>query len=154
MASNYTENYGLCQWEATDQVLREEFNEGNRKVDEALKGLAEKNAALETFMSQCGNCQVYITNYTGTGTYGEDHPCVLTFPFKPALVMVIGHYGMGFTTAGSPSFITMNGREGNSCIATWTEDKKTVSWFITNNELYQMNSSDWLYQVTALGEPL
>ena len=22
MASNYTENYGLCQWEATDHVLR------------------------------------------------------------------------------------------------------------------------------------
>lgn len=39
MASNYTEHYGLCQWEATDQVLREEFNEGNRKVDEALKEL-------------------------------------------------------------------------------------------------------------------
>lgn len=36
MASNYTENYGLCQWEATDQVLREEFNQDNSKVDEAL----------------------------------------------------------------------------------------------------------------------
>lgn len=42
MASNYTENYGLCQWEATDQVLREEFNEGNRKVDEALKELDDQ----------------------------------------------------------------------------------------------------------------
>ena len=41
MASNYTENYGLCQWEATDQVLRTEFNEGNAKVDEALKELAD-----------------------------------------------------------------------------------------------------------------
>lgn len=36
MASNYTENYGLCQWEATDQVLREEFNQDNAKLDEAL----------------------------------------------------------------------------------------------------------------------
>lgn len=42
MASNYTEHYGLCQWEATDQVLREEFNEGNRKVDEALKELDDQ----------------------------------------------------------------------------------------------------------------
>lgn len=42
MAINYTENYGLCQWEATDQVLREEFNEGNRKVDEALKELDDQ----------------------------------------------------------------------------------------------------------------
>lgn len=36
MASNYTENYGLCQWEATDQVLREEFNEDNARIEAAL----------------------------------------------------------------------------------------------------------------------
>lgn len=36
MASNYTENFGLCQWEATDQVLRTEFNEDTAKIDAAL----------------------------------------------------------------------------------------------------------------------
>ena len=36
MASNYTENYGLCQWEATDQVLRTEFNEDHAKIDAVL----------------------------------------------------------------------------------------------------------------------
>lgn len=36
MASNYTEHFGLCQWEGTDQVLREEFNENNAKVEAAL----------------------------------------------------------------------------------------------------------------------
>ena len=41
MASNYTENYGLCQWEATDPVLREEFNHDNEKLDAALKKQAE-----------------------------------------------------------------------------------------------------------------
>ena len=41
MASNYTEHYGLCQWEATDQVLREEFNEGYTKIDAALKAQAD-----------------------------------------------------------------------------------------------------------------
>ena len=41
MANNYTENYGLCQWEATDQVLREEFNEGYTKIDAALKAQAD-----------------------------------------------------------------------------------------------------------------
>ena len=44
MASNYTENYGLCQWEATDQVLRTEFNEDNTKVEAALNTLAENVA--------------------------------------------------------------------------------------------------------------
>ena len=37
MASNQTSNYGLNQWEATDQVLRTEFNADNLKVDTALK---------------------------------------------------------------------------------------------------------------------
>lgn len=41
MASNYTEHYGLCQWEAKDQVLREEFNEGYTKIDAALKAQAD-----------------------------------------------------------------------------------------------------------------
>lgn len=36
MASNYTSNYGLCQWEATDQVLRAEFNENNAMIDGEL----------------------------------------------------------------------------------------------------------------------
>ena len=36
MASNQTQNYGLNQWEATDQVLRTEFNADNQKIDAAL----------------------------------------------------------------------------------------------------------------------
>ena len=37
MASNYTEHYDLCQWEATDQVQRTDFNADNAKIDAALK---------------------------------------------------------------------------------------------------------------------
>jgi len=40
MASNYTSNYNLCQWEANDQVLRTEFNADNAKIDAALGSLA------------------------------------------------------------------------------------------------------------------
>lgn len=42
MASNYTENYGLCQWEATDQVLRTDFNEDNQKIEAAFLALREE----------------------------------------------------------------------------------------------------------------
>lgn len=49
MASNYTEHYGLCQWEATDQVLREEFNADNAKLDAALSQMPYvKIASLKT----------------------------------------------------------------------------------------------------------
>ena len=42
MASGYTANYGLCQWEPEDQFLREEFNQDNAKIDSALKAAEEK----------------------------------------------------------------------------------------------------------------
>ena len=42
MASSYTSNYQLCQWEATDKVLRTDFNGDNQKIDAALAGLAEE----------------------------------------------------------------------------------------------------------------
>ena len=36
MASGYTANYGLCQWQGEDKFLREEFNQDNAKIDAAL----------------------------------------------------------------------------------------------------------------------
>lgn len=47
MASNYTENYGLCQWEATDQVLRTDFNGDNAKLETALSNLEARVALLD-----------------------------------------------------------------------------------------------------------
>ena len=44
MASNYTENYGLCQWEATDSFVRTEFNQDNARIDAALKDLEDTKA--------------------------------------------------------------------------------------------------------------
>lgn len=48
MASNYTENYGLCQWEETDAVLRTDFNEDNAKIDEALKNQKNNISSLSS----------------------------------------------------------------------------------------------------------
>ena len=68
MASNYTENYGLCQWEATDQVLREEFNQDNAKIDAKLNTLGQmmihQKEVLEKqqgYITKLGNGQLYIT---------------------------------------------------------------------------------------------
>ena len=44
MASNYTENYGLCQWEAGDSFVRTEFNQDNARIDAALKDLEDTKA--------------------------------------------------------------------------------------------------------------
>ncbi len=52
MASNYTENYGLCQWEPGDNFVRTEFNQDNAKIDAALGVLAaEKLGTVETIQT-------------------------------------------------------------------------------------------------------
>ena len=45
MASNYTANYGLCQWEPGDKFLREEFNQDNEKLDGAIKAVRDNATA-------------------------------------------------------------------------------------------------------------
>ena len=52
MASGYTANYGLCQWQPEDQFLREEFNQDNEKIDAALKVAEEK---AETQLAAVGH---------------------------------------------------------------------------------------------------
>lgn len=47
MASNHTQNYGLCQWEATDQVLRTDFNEDNAKIEAAILDVKNKSVSYE-----------------------------------------------------------------------------------------------------------
>ena len=46
MASGYTANYGLCQWQPGDKFLREEFNEDNAKIDAAIKAAKDNATAV------------------------------------------------------------------------------------------------------------
>ena len=48
MASNYTTNYGLCQWEPGDKFLREEFNGDNDRTERALTTLTQGLETLRT----------------------------------------------------------------------------------------------------------
>ena len=81
MASNYTENYGLCQWEATDQVLREEFNQDNQKIDAALSGMPKVVAGI----------------YTGDGTASR----IIPLGFTPKAVFVWNSNGEMYYSNGS-----------------------------------------------------
>ena len=46
MSTNHTEHYSLCQWLATDQVQRADFNQDNARIDTALKGLADRTGLV------------------------------------------------------------------------------------------------------------
>ena len=51
MASQQTPNYRLSRWAGTDRILVEEFNDNWDKIDTALKGNADKAAALQTALA-------------------------------------------------------------------------------------------------------
>lgn len=154
MASNYTENYGLCQWEATDQVLREEFNQDNKKVDAALReltekdvSLEEKNTLLEAALSKCGNCRMYTTTYTGQG--GSVAKQSIAFPWLPLVVIIMGADGYTMITTPEQKMIFVNPSSVYDFPATWTGN--TLSWETKNYGANRMNELNMLYRVVAFG---
>ena len=105
---NRTTKYKLCQFEASDQVQRTDFNEDNAKIDAALSGhdsslgsLSSKitsltstvngkasQSALNTLKNQVaklGNCQLHYATYKGNNT----QTLTLSFPRLPYLTRII-----------------------------------------------------------------
>ena len=154
MASNYTEHIGLCQWEATDQVLRTEFNQDNAKVDAALDTLeqtvtqhGEELEAQAAAIAKLGNCTIYHTTYTGRNQYSKS----LTFPGKPMAVMVAEtDSGIGFISwRGMTVVKPFHQQYGTIEIAlTWGSD--SLSWSYGDDFGWAMNRSGCSYQVIGL----
>lgn len=147
MASNYTENYGLCQWEATDQVLREEFNQDNVKVDSLLKGtadLAQEAQALAQVAYTPENPPFVIGSYQGTDTYGVNKPVIFNVGFPLRCLILVPHDN----TFGSAeiSYILMRGmkqfRVANSQFA--IDNPNTLTWTETGLEMRSTFSADFL----------
>ena len=65
MASNYTANYGLCQWAPENAFLREEFNQDNEKIDAAVAAAAaQAGRALAGLEDQSYNIyNLILQNY-------------------------------------------------------------------------------------------
>ena len=141
-----TSHYQLNQWDAEDRIQRTDFNSDNAKVDAVLAEQAADLSAQAVKLAKCGNCQLYYTTYTGTGSGSND----FTFPHKPLFISVFGNNIYFFALQGAPYG---TGRTGgtNSGISytTWTEN--SVSWVSYNDSLtYQCNVSGETYYMVAL----
>lgn len=152
MASNYTTNYQLNQWEPTDQVQRTDFNTDNAKIDAALKtnadAIAAETAARTAAVAKCGNCQIYTTSYVGAGTYGQDNARSITCPKPPVVVMFQSGHGeaaIAFKPYGGGNAIGANGAQVSS--VQWLGN--TVSWWGTDATCH-MNLRDTTYHVIVL----
>ena len=154
MASNQTSNYGLNQWEATDEVLRTEFNADNSKIDAALKGLADKDAELEGTLAgqaadiaKCGTCKFECFSYNGTGTETK----TISFAHKPVLFLIQGDTSMllSIVQSGKAASFVQGGSSvfSANCTAAWSGTQVTLSGAAS---AYQMNSAGKRYWVFAL----
>jgi len=88
MSTNYTENYNLCQWEPSDEVLREDFNADNAKLDTALDGLETRLAQQERVTYTDSRPQVAAGAFVGDGASSR----LVNVGFRPKAVMVLEQY--------------------------------------------------------------
>ena len=149
MASNYTTNYQLNQWEAGDQVLRTEFNQDNQKIDTALAGLDGRTEALETMATSFGNCRLYYGTYTGTGSGATQ----LTFSHTPLFVAITGTTERTslMMIQGSTSAFAYQGSYSMAVDLTW--NGTTLNIVQDDGNLgYQCNLRGQVYHVIALME--
>ena len=142
MASNHTTNYQLCQWEATDKVLRTDFNQDNQKIDAALAAVPKIAAGT----------------YTGNGAAAR----TISLPFTPQAVFLCdqaGHtaedisylrnkyfYG-GLALTGAPVVA------GSFTLLTITENGFTVGQYQDTEAdyFYNGNASGTVYHYLAIG---
>ncbi len=155
MASNYTEHYGLCQWEETDQVLREEFNQDNAKMDAELNTLAQmviqQKEVLEKqqeSITKLGNCQIYTASYTGDG---ETKTMSHVFPHKPIVVMIMSMWTGLLSNASD--IIACQGKTipivgYDELEITWSGN--TMAWFYDGSTEVLLNYPNRSYQIVAL----
>ena len=139
---NKTANFQLTQWEKTDRILMEEFNSDNEKIDTALKGNADKAAALQTALASCGN-----------GKSGSANPNKLTFDGDPLFVIIKGSIGSAPTLGiqamrGWYTAYTGSADSSTVCHLTWGEH--SLSWYNSQSSSDQFNTSDSVYPYIAL----
>lgn len=151
MATNQTSNYKLNQWEPEDQVLRQEFNDDNDKIDKALKALADKDQALtQTLTSQAaaiaklGNCSIEHFTYVGNGTEGESHPTVITFPHEPVLFIVVGREYSAFGSRAMEYIFLDLSHNNSTNEVTWSGNRLS---FYTSQSNWQLNTEGETYHV-------
>ena len=164
MASNYTEHYDLCQWEATDQVQRTDFNADNAKIDAALNTLAgqvvekadgDDLAALSETVAEVsagmGNCDMELLTYTGGG---GGSPKMITFSQVPDMYLVAGDLAFIMGQGGKATAIltckdaTYSESFVNEVDVTWNGATLTLSNGV--DARYQMSSKNKPYWVLGL----
>ena len=159
-----TANYGLPKWEKSDFIKMDDFNAAFGKIDETLKANAdaaascadaETVAALAQKWERGKVCRVAWGSYTGTGTYGKDHPTTLSCDFTPVMLAVYNRDSNNITPVFAFREMTEFGYSSSGGINAITWGERGVSWYVTSGNTmstnYQMNASGKAYHYLIIG---
>lgn len=159
-----TANYGLPKWEKSDFIKMDDFNGAFGKIDTALKANAdaaascadaETVAALAQKWERGKVCRVAWGSYTGTGTYGKDHPTTLSCDFTPVMLAVYNRDSNNITPVFAFREMTEFGYNSSGGINAITWGERGVSWYVTSGNTmsvnYQMNVSGKTYHYLIIG---
>ena len=127
---------------------------------------------LKKLTDTFGYTKIVTGSYVGTGTHGANNPNSLTFDFVPFAIYIIGQtvngafsilYGFGqsdSTYVAYPAFTPTTYTEkygfgrlqagGGRGYGKMSEDMRTISWYNTYGETYQLNESGVTYHYTAI----
>lgn len=152
-----TENFQLNQWESTDRILMDDFNNDNDKIDAALGKLSAASESQAVTLAQhaaaipkLGNCRIYTTGYSGSGVAGANYPRSLTFPAQPVVLLIFGGGGWFLSLPESGVGLAFPGGSGpytNTC----SYSNGTFTWYSSmTSASTQMNVGGTYYRVVAL----
>lgn len=147
-------NVNMKQWNGTsfDNVLPLAYN---------AKQLGGQSLAEVKQWVQDNGLLLYTGQYTGTGTYGNNNPNSITFPFKPLLIFPPFTNDGSSTTRVGPvqsSYIGTSYKKlysfnpnSHNIYAKLSSNGKMLQWYDTSSVSYQFNSSGTIYYFAAIG---
>ena len=163
-----TANYALPDWEKSDFIKMDDFNDMTRKLDAALKANADAaagaaSAAVVTALAQdvgAGGrvCRITTGSYTGNGKTGEANKLTVSVDFTPVLVAVTCEKDI----SGSYDYVPIllirgcnlavgNGiTNGSNATVSW--GTKSVTWY-AGHDMTMLNFKDWTYHYVVIGYP-
>lgn len=132
-------------------------------------GKTEPEYTIEYLGKLGDKAMVQVVSYVGTGTYGKNNPCSVTFPFKPKVAIMAGFvYSSGDTDKLGEynTYVVFNSLKTtyknyagfcyyqfiSSSYAKISDDGKTLTWYTSSNSAYQQcNDSGATYYILCIG---
>ena len=134
----------------TDNFNMETFNNMISQINSGV------NSEISDVLAQLGTkAKIQTGSYVGTGTYGADNPCSLTFDFEPKLFIISQKFRSSGTTNSSIWMIAYYGINyglvGNGYSAHVNISGNAITYYDSDNAKNQYNDAQYNYDYIVIG---